>query len=194
MAAAQVAPAAPNKPVAAPAPVPAAAQTVSAEPEKPAERKTASSLPSIKDMMREVTQEATVNNAEKEEIKAVEFSMDNVKSAWSALAESEKNMPRLSTAISQTQPEVDFETKTVHFKVGNAAQKEWIDKNCRMRLESFLRKQLGEPSLALEIEVIAFDNEGTEKKLYMPSQKADYLKENSQEFRDLSKDLELETA
>ncbi len=110
--------------------------------------------------------------------------------AWKALAESESKMPRLSSAISGATPSRDGEGN-IRFEVGNAAQKEWIDRNCRTRLESFLRKCLGEDSVILAVDVKAAEQ--VERGPYMPSEKAKYLQENSPEFRALSNDFELET-
>ena len=108
--------------------------------------------------------------------------------AWNALASSEAKMPRLSSAISQAVPSISG--KDIHFEVGNLAQQEWIDRNCRTRLEAFLQKQLDDPAIRLVVDVKQAEETG--RGMYMPSDKAKYLQENSPEFNRLQKDFELE--
>ena len=108
--------------------------------------------------------------------------------AWQALARSEAKAPRLSSAISAAQPSI--EGKELRFEVGNSAQKEWIDRNCRARLEAFLQRTFEDPAIRLTVNVK--QTEDTTRKIYMPSDKAKYLQETSPEFNALSKDLGLE--
>ena len=110
--------------------------------------------------------------------------------AWKALAENESKMPRLSSAISQAVPVL--QDKEIHFEVGNLAQKEWIDRNCRPRMEAFLQRYLADPAIRLFVEVKAVEETG--RGMYMPSDKAKFLQENSPEFNALRKDLELEVS
>ena len=115
---------------------------------------------------------------------------ESLEDAWKALAESEAKAPRLSSAISQAVPE--REGDEVRFEVGNAAQKEWIDRNCRPRLEAFLQRRLAQPGLRLVVTVKKAEE--TPRGMYMPSDKAKYLQENSPEYNGLRKDLELEVS
>lgn len=111
-----------------------------------------------------------------------------LQAAWNALAESESRMPRLSSALLQARPRL--EEKEIHFEVGNLAQKEWIDRNCRPRLEAFLQRQLDDKDIRLAVDVKQVDESG--RGMYMPSDKAKFLQENSPEFNALRKDFELE--
>ena len=108
--------------------------------------------------------------------------------AWFALADSESRMPRLSSAISLATPVLI--DKEIHFFVGNVAQQEWIERNCRARMEAFLQRTLGDPTLRLVVDVKPADDKG--RIIYMPSDKAKYLQENSPEFNGLQKDFGLE--
>ena len=108
--------------------------------------------------------------------------------AWKALAESEAKAPRLSSAISAATP--TLEGNEIFFEVGNASQKDWIDRNCRPRLEAFLQRKLARPELRLMVTVKKAEE--TSRGMYMPSEKAKYLQENSPEYNALRKDLELE--
>ena len=110
--------------------------------------------------------------------------------AWKALAESEAKAPRLSSAIAAATPKM--EAGEVSFEVGNAAQKDWIDRNCRPRMEAFLQRKLAQPGLRLTVTVKKAEE--TVKGMYMPSDKAKYLQENSPEYNALRKDLELEVS
>ncbi len=110
--------------------------------------------------------------------------------AWKALAESEAKAPRLSSAILQATP--TLEGNEILFEVGNAAQKDWIDRNCRLRLESFLQRKLAREDIRLTVTVKKAEETG--KGMYMPSDKAKYLQENSPEYNALRKDLELEVS
>ena len=108
--------------------------------------------------------------------------------AWFALADSESRMPRLSSAISLATP--ILEGKEIHFAVGNLAQQEWIERNCRARMEAFLQRTLGDPTLRLVVDVKQAEEKG--RGMYMPSDKAKFLQETSPEFNGLQKDLGLE--
>ena len=108
--------------------------------------------------------------------------------AWQALARSEAKAPRLSSAIAAAQPSI--EGKEIRFEVGNAAQKEWIDRNCRARMEAFLQRTFEDAAIRLTVDVK--QTEEKTRSMYMPSDKAKFLHETSPEFNALSKDLELE--
>ena len=113
---------------------------------------------------------------------------ESLKAAWSGLVQSEAKMPRLSSALAQASPRI--EGNEIHFEVGNSAQKEWIDRNCRARMEAFLQKHTGVADARLVVEVKKAEE--VNRGMYMPSEKAKYLQENSPEFNGLKKDFELE--
>ena len=113
---------------------------------------------------------------------------ESLSSAWQALAASEVRMPRLSSAIAQATP--TLEGKVVHFEVGNVAQQEWIDRNCRARMEAFLQNRFEDPAIRLVIDVKKAAETG--RGMYMPSDKAKFLQETSPEYNGLQKDLGLE--
>ena len=113
---------------------------------------------------------------------------DALAQAWKALAESETKAPRLASAISQARP--TLEGKVIHFEVGNTAQQEWIERNCRLRLEAFLQRNLDDPDIRLTIDVKKAEE--TPRGMYMPSDKAKYLQEHSPEFNSLQKEFDLE--
>jgi DNA polymerase-3 subunit gamma/tau len=156
---------------------------------QPEVKKTHSTGLSIKEMMAQAKQEPDVPEEQNEsaEPKAAPEGAQ-LADAWKALAESESKMPRLSSAIAQATPEL--RDQEIHFTVGNLAQKEWIDRNCRPRMEAFLQKKLADRTIRLVVDVK--EAEETVRGMYMPSDKAKYLQENSPEFNALKKDFELE--
>ena len=156
---------------------------------QPEVKKTHSTGLSIKEMMAQAKQEP-VAPAEQNAPAETAAAPDATKLAgiWKALAESESKMPRLSSAIANAAPVMDG--KDIHFVVGNLAQKEWIDRNCRPRMEAFLQKQFSDRAIRLIVDVKEAPETG--RGMYMPSDKAKYLQENSPEFNALRKDFELE--
>ena len=156
---------------------------------QPEVKKTHSTGLSIKEMMAQAKQEP-VAPAEQNAPAETAAAPDATKLAgiWKALAESESKMPRLSSAIANAAPVMDG--KDIHFVVGNLAQKEWIDRNCRPRMEVFLQKQFSDRAIRLIVDVKEAPETG--RGMYMPSDKAKYLQENSPEFNALRKDFELE--
>mgnify|MGYP003312542949 CR=1 FL=1 len=147
---------------------------------------------SIKNLMAEAEKKPEEKLDRTEAIENVALQIEAVKQAWQALAENESRMPRLASAIRECEPEIKNDTE-LHFKVGNVAQKDWIDKNCRARLESFLQKALHNTALRLFVSVAEISDKGANP-LYMPSDKVDYLEKNSEEFRSLKKNFDLENA
>jgi len=149
------------------------------------------STPSIKGMIKKAEEKSAKNEHEKpKEPGESEFDFEKLENVWVEMAEAEKSLARLSTAISQIKPVLD-ENKTIHFKVVNELQRDWINKNCKTRLLSFLREKLDNRHIELNVEVVSAD-EKTESKLYMPEEKAKFLLDNYPEMRELQKDLKLE--
>ena len=138
--------------------------------------------------MQEAEQQPAVETAAEAAAAAPVLDEATLAAAWAAMAESEAKAPRLSSTLAQARPILDG--KDIHFEVANLAQQEWIERNCRMRLEAFLQRKLGDPAVRLKIDVKQADDTG--RGLYMPSDKAKYLQENSPEYNGLKKDFELE--
>lgn len=179
-----------EQPVIEPArPVKEAEQPVkeSAQPETPDYKRTMS----IKGMMKKaVEQNAQVIRDTPKEIGTEQFDMEKLEKVWIAMAESEMGLKRLATAISDTKPVISDDTK-IHFRVSNDLQRDWIVKNCKLRLESFLQEKLDNRNVSLLVEVVTAEESG-DNKLYMPEQKAGFLLEKHPELRELQKDIKLE--
>ena len=170
-------------PVQTPAPAPAPAPAPQSEPRK-------TSGLSIKELLKEESEKPAAAEPSQKAEEHTQLTAELLEPVWKALAESESAMPRLSAAISGAQPEIDGPSRTVTFKVGNVAQMEWIRKNCLSRMEAFLQKALKDASVRLSVAVK--EAQEVDKTVYMPRDKAKYLNENSEAFRKLSEDLNLE--
>ena len=106
------------------------------------------------------------------------------------MAESETALPRLSTAINQTDPMLKGDN-TVVFPVKNELQKRWIEQNCLARLNQFLKTKLNNKDVELVMEVTP-DDDPSDNKLYMPEEKAKFLMDNYPEVKGMKDDLKLE--
>jgi len=164
-----------------------------AAPQPKVERRSA--VPSMKDMLRQTNQTVATQAREiaaTPEASATPFTEENIKKLWPALAKSEDKSPRLASAIASATPRIESESKTIHFEVGNLAQKEWIDRNCRQRLEKFIRESMSDAEIRLAVDVKETVVDDSKRALYMPSDKENFLMQNSPEFRELKKEFELE--
>lgn len=188
---------APQTPAAVPAAAPAATPTASpaatpvASPSTAPAQPARKSGPSIKAMMQEISA-VPVEKSEEQSQNQIVITEDRLKEAWALLVQGESQRPSLSSALSSAKPRIE-DDHDIHFEVKNMAQKEWIDRNCRARLESTLQKSLSSSALRLIVDVAQI-KESDENKLYMPSDKVDYLQKNSSEFRELKKTFELENS
>lgn len=147
---------------------------------------------SIKEMLKQA--EASSANSDRVEPKEVgeqQFGQVELEAAWLAMAESEKNLTKLATAITDTKPLISEDNNSIIFYVKNELQKEWINKNCKLRLELFLQERLNNRNARLLVEVAVQDEAGGEK-LYMPEEKAKFLLERHPELKELQKDMKLE--
>lgn len=168
---------------------PAPVQTPAPAPAPQSETRKTSGL-SIKELLKEESGKPAAAEPSQKAEEHTELTAEMLEPVWKALAESESAMPRLSAAISGARPEIDGQNRTVAFKVGNVAQMEWIRKNCLSRMEAFIQKALKDASVRLEVAVK--EAQEVDKTVYMPRDKAKYLNENSEAFRKLSEDLNLE--
>lgn len=185
------APAAPTAPAAPATPATPATPAATAE-KKPAEAKQKPSGMSIKAIMQQAQQIPEASKEEDKPSQALELNDESLKPVWAALAESESKMPRLSSAIAQAPVRIENGCH-IHFEVSNHAQKEWIEKSCLSRLERFVQKQFSDGAIRLFVEVPEVPASNVSA-LHMPTDKVNYLKKNSEEFRGLQEDFKLETS
>lgn len=133
----------------------------------------------------------TPKTAQQEVITATEpVTMERLKAAWTKMAETQVQYPRLATAIKQTEPLLKDDNTTVVFKVGNSAQQSWIEKNSLPQLIGFLQKELANGDIKIVVEVIEVAQQS--KVPYTAYEKADQMRRNYPEVVELTKDLDLD--
>jgi DNA polymerase-3 subunit gamma/tau len=146
---------------------------------------------SIKDLIKSAGNSTKAASAvRKGEVGTDVLDIEKLTDVWKKMAESESHMPRLSTAINQTKP-IFREDNTIIFPVKNELQKNWIEQNCKARLLEFLKVNLNNRELKLDLEVTA-DDDPQEKKMYMPEEKAKFLMDSYPEVKEMQNDLKLE--
>ena len=111
---------------------------------------------------------------------------------WKDLAGMYASQPRLANALSNAN--LDFREedgrKVVAFTVTNEAQKKWIEDRILRDLEGKFARLTGCGKIHLEPTVPP--EEEQEKKIYMPSEKAEDLMSKNEEVRNLVIDLGLD--
>ena len=117
-----------------------------------------------------------------------------VKSGWKALIEKFASRPRLASALENAKLRMQEENgvKSVYFTVFNAAQKQWIEEKLLRDLENTFRELLSCRKVNLHVDDIP-EEEPTEKKPYMPEEKAKDLMDKHPEMRAFVADLGLDT-
>jgi DNA polymerase-3 subunit gamma/tau len=149
---------------------------------------------SIKNVMRAVKSGTSSKQREfAPEIVKVPLNEENLKSIWEELVASESRSPNLSAALAKGNPQIDASRSVVTFCVSNITQKEYIDRHFLKRLELFLKERIDHPALRLEVTLEEVSDQTGSSKLYMPSDKANYLQKTSEEYRELKKNLGLDT-
>ncbi len=117
-----------------------------------------------------------------------------VKNGWKALIEKFASRPRLASALENAKLRMQEENgvKSVYFTVFNAAQKQWIEEKLLRDLENTFRELLSCRKVNLHVDDIP-EEEPTEKKPYMPEEKAKDLMDKHPEMRAFVADLGLDT-
>ena len=119
---------------------------------------------------------------------------ETVKAAWKSLSEKFASRPRLASALENAKLRMEEENgvKSVYFTVFNAAQKQWIEEKLLRDLENSFRDLLSCRKVNLHVDDIP-EEEPTEKKPYMPEEKAKDLMDKHPEMRAFVADLGLDT-
>ena len=120
---------------------------------------------------------------------------EEIRLKWPELALRYKHLDRLCSMLNTTVLTVsDHEDgcKMVIFQVVNEAQKTWVEAKMLHDLEGNLRAILKSMKLYLRVEV-APDDSPREKKIYMPREQAEVLRQENSEVNSLIQDLALDT-
>ncbi len=176
-----------QQPAAQPAPAPASPQ--------PAARPAAGGL-SIKNLMAQA--KADVKEEAENERKAAEaatvltpITPEGLAAAWQRILD-ETEKPNLKVGLSAYKPAYDAEKNLITQMVKNKAQKDWIDKNCRLDLQTKLQRYLSNAGVHLEVAEAPMSEAEQQAKPYLPSEKAKVMMEGSQEMRDFASEFQLE--
>lgn len=166
-------------------------QSVQSRPVSPVRKKTGISISSVIDAV-SVAPSPAVSD-ESSNVSGRRISFEEVQPVWKEMAEDYKSRKNLYSAIVSAKTALDEKDGRyyVRFFVANEAQKEWIRSKVQKELEAKLRKGLGAANVFLAIEVEQETGERQEHH-YMPSEKAKYMMEKSEEVRNLCADLGLD--
>ncbi len=145
---------------------------------------------SLKEMLQSAEQATSMESKQDSQAEDEEITQEALEAAWIKMAESQKAYPRLGLAIKNSKPGLESDGTTVLFHVSNLVQKEWIERNAMETLENFLRKELRNGKINIQIRIR--EVEQTSKKLYLPQEKAEYIFKNYPEANELRKDLDLD--
>ncbi len=145
---------------------------------------------SLKEMLQSAEQATSMESKQDSQAEDEEITQEALEAAWMKMAENQKAYPRLGLAIKNSKPELESDGTTVLFHVSNLVQKEWIERNAMKTLENFLRKELRNGKINIQIRVREVEQTG--KKLYLPQEKAEYIFKNYPEANELRKDLDLD--
>ena len=157
----------------------------------PVRKKTGISILSVIDAVSATPSPAASD--ESSNVSGRKISFEEVQPVWKEMAEDYKSRKNLYSAIVSAKTALDEKDGRyyVRFFVANEAQKEWIRSKVQKELEAKLRKGLGAANVFLAIEVEQETGERQEHH-YMPSEKAKYMMEKSEEVRNLCADLGLD--
>ena len=146
---------------------------------------------SLKEMLQSAEQAtSSVESRQDSRAEDVEITQEALEAAWMKMAESQKAYPRLGLAIKSSKPGLEEDGITILFHVSNLVQKEWIERNAMETLENFLRKELKNGKISIQIRIREVEQTG--KKLYLPQEKAEYIFKNYPEANELRKELDLD--
>lgn len=118
---------------------------------------------------------------------------DEIRAHWKELAGKFSDKPRLANTLETSAIEIREEdgVKKVSFSVLNDAQQHWIEEQLLSKLEATFRQIIHTSKVNLEV-TVAPVTESSEKKLYMPKEKAESLMESNPEVKNLISDLSLD--
>ncbi len=148
---------------------------------------------SLKEMLKSATESSETIKTTTVVTKEEPFDLSALTSVWNRLAEQEKekNRPGIATALRQYTPEIKEDGTSVLFFVSNSAQKEWIEKNCLVRITAYVKAELNNDNITIDVEVVPADEDNS-KKFLSASEKAQFMINSNEELKELQKDLELD--
>lgn len=149
------------------------------------------SIGSIGEISPELLSSPKEEEKHEEKLESTPFTLEQLQEKWMDFAEQNKqSRPRFANAMMVTVPQLENET-TVVFLVSNQAQKESVEQKIRADLLRFLRQNLHNGYINLDVRV---DNEGHVKgaTLYKDSDKLKHLCQKNPVMLELRKELDLD--
>ena len=149
------------------------------------------SIGGINELSAEVVQPQEKLTVEDVAIESEGFTLEQLKEYWLEFAEqSKKTRPRFANAMVVTEPQLKNGT-TILFLVSNQAQKESVEQKIKPELLKFLRQNLHNGAIELEVKV---DDEGHIKgpSLYTNDAKLQHLSQKNPAMNELMQDLNLD--
>jgi DNA polymerase-3 subunit gamma/tau len=117
------------------------------EPERPPQRPESFSL---KDAL---NSKPVVQEEQKTEAKEQSFSQEKLLTAWDNMVQYVSSKPRLAIALKEASPLLK-EDNIISFSVLNEVQKNWMEKNSAVDILSFLKNELQNDKINLEVTVV----------------------------------------
>ena len=204
------APAAVPAPKAAPAPAPAPAAApapapVAAEPEKPKapaepvpeKEKSASSISNLLKKAMQTVQapepepEPAIELIEDAAPESREINAETLAEAWKKVTDKVAN-PRVRSGLTKFSPVYDEDTSTVTQYVLNAAQKEWIERNLLVQLQSDLQKELDSKDISLKVDFKEDEGADDARKPYTTREVAEAMRAKNRDLTQMEIGLDLE--
>ncbi|MBR5736274.1 MAG: DNA polymerase III subunit gamma/tau [Bacteroidales bacterium] len=121
----------------------------------------------------------------------VEISEERLAEAWKKVTDNISN-PRVRSGLCKFSPVYDKETDTVTQYVLNAAQKDWIEKNLIVQLQSDLQKALENNDIALKVDFKENVSAGDSRRPYTTREVAEAMRSKNKDLAQMEMDLDLE--
>ena len=196
--AAAAAPAAPAAaPVATPVAAPVAAAPAPEVPKPAAPAKEEKSSTSISNLLKKAMQTTQVKAEEPQAAvelaveAAVEISDEVLADAWKKVTDNVSN-PRVRSGLVKFSPVYDKDSNTVTQYVLNSAQKEWIEKNLMVQLQSDLQKVLGNKDVSLKVDIKDDAAADEARKPYTTREIAEAMRQKNKDLSGMEINLDLE--
>ena len=116
---------------------------------------------------------------------------DRLAEAWKKVTDKISN-PRIRSGLCKFTPEYDKQTKTVTQYVLNAAQKDWIEKNLIVPLQSDLQKELDSREITLKVDFKEEVSPEDSRKPYTTREVAEAMRAKNKDLARMEMGLDLE--
>ena len=147
---------------------------------------------SLKEMMQNAEKTSTKSVSSTQRAEDKEFDAEAFMDIWKELIDKEKNEGRKVLAATLAQYTPDIEDDKIFFFVSNEAQRKWVEEKCLAKMNNFVRERLQNQKVTLWVKVAPTPDGEPSNEMLTPTQKAERMLKNSEELRELKKNLELD--